>query len=200
MQQNQKGYESIVVWNPFVMETLKKRKDSKVLFDSTSIPGEIVDMVVISKKAYKKDGGDRFASAVIDAFYAVNERIKNPDTKNDTLIALGEKFSHLNLKAMKKIVEQTKFYKTPEDGIALYNDPIFQKVMKKVVTFCVDHEVIGRIPSIDYNDDKGKFDLVFTKEPMERVLELQKEVQIDNKKEVKTDEVVEEVPETIKGK
>ena len=43
MQQKQEGYEAIVVWNPFVMETLNKRDDVHVLADSTAIPGEIVD-------------------------------------------------------------------------------------------------------------------------------------------------------------
>ena len=49
MQQKQDGFDAIVVWNPFVLETLHRRKDTRVLFDSTAIPGEIVDMVVISQ-------------------------------------------------------------------------------------------------------------------------------------------------------
>jgi ABC-type nitrate/sulfonate/bicarbonate transport system substrate-binding protein len=33
-QQKQSEIEAIVVWNPFVLETLNKRKDAHVLFDS----------------------------------------------------------------------------------------------------------------------------------------------------------------------
>jgi NitT/TauT family transport system substrate-binding protein len=49
MQTKQENIQSIVVWNPFVLQTLRTRDGSKVLFDSTTIPGEIIDMVVMAK-------------------------------------------------------------------------------------------------------------------------------------------------------
>ena len=48
MQQKQATHEASVVWNPFVMETLSKRKDVRVLFDSTKIPNEIIDSMVVA--------------------------------------------------------------------------------------------------------------------------------------------------------
>ena len=77
-------------------------KDTKVLFDSTSIPGEIIDMVVVAKSSLAKPGGKKFAYAVADTFYALNRRLNAPDTRDDTLIALGEKFSNLDLQSMRK--------------------------------------------------------------------------------------------------
>src|SRR5688572_12110840 len=119
MQQKQKDFNAIVVWNPFVLETLNKRKDTRVLFDSTTLPNEIIDMVVVAQSSLDKPGGKEFAAAIIDTFYAVNARIADPATRDDTLVALGEKFSHLDLKSMKKVVEQTKFYSTPDQAIAI---------------------------------------------------------------------------------
>ena len=89
MQQRQRGYDAIVVWNPFVLETLNKRKDTRVLFDSTTIPGEIIDMVVVAQETLDQPGGPAFACAVIDAFYGVCRRMAALDTRDDTLIALG---------------------------------------------------------------------------------------------------------------
>jgi len=106
MQQKQPDFDAIVVWNPFVLDTLNKRKDVKVLFDSTSIPGEIVDMVVIAKSSLEKEGGREFALAVLDTYYQLNKRLAAPDTRDDTLIALGAKFSNLDLQAMRKVVQQ----------------------------------------------------------------------------------------------
>ena len=51
------------------MQTLRDRKESKVLFDSSSIKEEIIDMVVVAQDSLKKPGGQRFVYALMDAFY-----------------------------------------------------------------------------------------------------------------------------------
>ena len=152
MQQGQKGYRAIIVWNPFVLETLNKRKDARVLFDSTAIPGEIIDMVIMAQTSLDKPGGDRFAAAVIETFYKINEMLADPDPElaNDTLIAIGEKFSHLGLKDMRKVMRQTLFYKTPADGKNLFIGEKLPQIMETVVGFCVSHDIVGRRPTIAY--------------------------------------------------
>ncbi len=166
MQQKNDGYEAIVVWNPFVMETLAKRDDVHVLADSTSIPGEIVDMVIMSEASLAKPGGDAFAHAVIDAFYQVSAKIEDPKTRDDTLVALGEKFSHLDAEAMKTVVKQTAFYKTADDGIKLFEGEDLKKVMKTVVAFETSHGMLDAEPKIAYGSEKGaqlRFDASYMK-------------------------------------
>lgn len=148
MQQGHDGYDAIVVWNPFVMETLSKRPEVRVLADSTKIPGEIIDSVSMANSSLAKPGGAAFAHAVIDTFYQVNARMNDPKTRDDTLVALGEKFSNLKLEAMKKVVTQTKFYGTPDAGSAVMTDGKLSGVMDKVVKFCVDHEIVGKAPIV----------------------------------------------------
>jgi len=150
MQQKQKEIEAIVVWNPFLLETLNKRSDVKVLFDSTKIPNEIIDSVVVAQASLDKPGGKDFACAIIETYYEVNKRLAAPATRDDTLIALGEKFSHLNLDSMKKVVQQTKFYSTPKDGLAVLTGKELPTIMKKVVDFCVSHEITPSAPKVGY--------------------------------------------------
>jgi NitT/TauT family transport system substrate-binding protein len=150
MQQKQKEIEAIVVWNPFVLETLNKRSDVKVLFDSTTIPNEIIDCVVVAQASLDKAGGKDFACAVIDTYYAVNQRLADPKTGDETLVALGEKFSHLNLASMRKVVQQTKFYSTPKAGLEVLTGQDLQGIMKKVVDFCVSHEITPSAPKVGY--------------------------------------------------
>ncbi|MFH1038173.1 MAG: hypothetical protein V1789_05830 [PVC group bacterium] len=165
MQQKQDGFNAIVVWNPFVLETLNKRKDAKVLFDSTTIPGEIIDMVVVPQEVLDTPGGKAFAAAIIDTFYALNRRIADPKTRDDTLIALGEKFSHLDLPSMKKVVEQTRFYSTPDQGLTVLTGQGTKEIMKKVVTFCVDHEIVPQAPAVGYGDKKSAPQAAFRFDP-----------------------------------
>ncbi len=150
MQQKQRGYDAIMVWNPFVLETLNKRKDVRVLFDSTRIPNEIIDTVTVAQSALDRVGGKDFACAIIDTFYAVNDRLADAATRDDTLIALGEKFSHLDLASMKKVVEQTKFYATPRAGLAVMEGTELKEIMERVVKFCVDHDITASAPRIGY--------------------------------------------------
>ena len=169
MQQKQRGINAIVVWNPFVMETLNRRKDVRVLFDSTKIPNEIIDSVCIAESSLKKPGGKEFACAVIDAFYEVNKRIANPSTREDALVALGEKFSHLDAKAMETVVKQTKFYSTPDEGIALLTGDELPKIMTKVVKFCVDHEITDRTPKLGFGSNAAGANLKFDPSYIEMV-------------------------------
>lgn len=153
MQTKQDNVQSIVVWNPFVIQTKAALgNDAIVLFDSTEIPEEIVDMVVVGEDSLKKPGGDAFAMCVIDAFYEVNRMLADTAKGDETLLMLGkEGFSEMSLADMKTIVEQTKFYKTPDEGIGIFSREDFQKtLMPRVVDFCASHGLIETKPTIDY--------------------------------------------------
>nr|AUN37489.1 urea carboxylase-related ABC transporter periplasmic substrate-binding protein [uncultured bacterium] len=149
-QQKQAEIEAIIVWNPFVMETLNKRKDAHVLFDSTKLPNEIIDSVVVAQSTLDKPGGKDFACAVIDTYYAINKRIADPATRDDTLVALGEKFSHLDLAAMKRVVQQTKFYSTPSEAVSLLTGTEIKSLTAKVTDFCVKQEITASAPKVGY--------------------------------------------------
>jgi ABC-type nitrate/sulfonate/bicarbonate transport system substrate-binding protein len=155
MQASQPEFTSIMVWNPFVMQTLRTRKEAKVLFDSAKIPEEIIDMVVVGKESLNKPGGKRFAFAILDAYYAVNKMIADEKTRDKTLVGLED---------MKTVVQQTKFYDTPEKALALFEGDTFRsKTMPMVADFCVKHEMCESLPSFGFGED-GKqlnFDLQF---------------------------------------
>ena len=155
MQQKKNDQKAIVVWNPFVLQTLNQRKDVKVLFDSTQIKGEIIDMVVMSEDSLKRPGADNAAKAICEAFYQINKRIEHPSTQDDTLIALGEKFSSLTLQNMRQVVRQTVFYKTPSDGTTLFTSADLPQTMQKVVNTCAKLEFLPKdqIPVIGFGNN-----------------------------------------------
>ena len=161
MQLKDPSTHAIMVWNPFVLQTLKERSDAEVLFDSSTIPGEIIDMVVVSKEALHRPGGEKFAHAVIEAFYAVNDAIADPGTGDETLVAIGEKFSNLGLEDMKKVVKQTEFYKNPGEALELFSGDMLPAVMKKVVAFCVKYSVVEYQPNVAYGAQTSEAHLVF---------------------------------------
>lgn len=159
-QTNQPNIESIIVWNPFVLQTLRTRTDSKTLFTSANIPEEIIDMVVVGKDSLAKEGGDRFANALVETYYSVNQDLINAETKDKTLVALGAKFSSLGLEDMKLVCEQTRFYATADQAITLFNGDKFRKeTMPSVVSFCVSHGIVDAKPVVGFDDSNAQFNI-----------------------------------------
>lgn len=166
MQTGQPDVKSIMVWNPFVLQTLRTRDGAKRLFDSGAIPEEIIDMVVIGKDALAKPGGDKFACAVIDTYYRVNALLADKKEGDETLVAIGRKFSSLGLEDMKQVVKETRFYKSPDEALGLYERKEFQeKTMPMVVDFCVSHGICEKKPSVGFGkpDAQLNFDTTYIK-------------------------------------
>lgn len=159
----QEGYNAIVVWNPFVLETRKQRPDAKVLFDSSAIPNEIIDMVVMAETSLNKEGGDRAARAIAETFYEVCKKMESDSEGDQTLKALGEKFSSLDVEAMRTVVKQTDFYETPQLGAELFESEELKQTMGKVAGFCREYGIISGEPTIGYSR-QGDQQLKFTAE------------------------------------
>lgn len=141
MQQRAPTHQAIMVWNPFVLQTLSDRSDVRVLFDSSEIPGEIVDMVVVGRDVLKRPGGSRFIKAVMATFYQVNRELEG-ERGDEVLVALGKKFSNLDLQQMRQVVKQTMFYTTPDHARSLLSSEEFREIMRTVEKFCVDHQLV----------------------------------------------------------
>jgi ABC-type taurine transport system substrate-binding protein len=150
MQTKTKNIDAIMVWNPFVLQTLNSRKDAKVLFDSSKIPEEIIDMVVVGDDVLQKPGGKEFACCVADCYYEFNKMLEDPAKRKGLLEDLGKKFSSLNADDMAKCCEQTRFYKTPDAALALFSGDKFKKTMKIVVDNYLRRKVIKEAPTLGF--------------------------------------------------
>jgi len=162
---------SIMVWNPFVMQSVRSRNDAHVLFSSESIPEEIIDMVVVGKDSLGKKGGSDFAKAVVETFYAMNQRMNDEKTRDATLVGIGARFAKLELEDMKTVVTQTKFYSDPKDAVRLFTEEKFQKeTMPLVSKFCVKYGLTPAPVELSFGTGKGvmDFDTTFVKEYLEQ--------------------------------
>lgn len=115
-----------VLWNPFTQNALQSRPDLTRLCDSTAIPGEIVDMVMVGADALRRPGGPAFAMAVNEAYYTATARLADPATHAATIESLGRKFSDLAGPQMEPFVVETKIYGTPGQGLAVFDGAQFR--------------------------------------------------------------------------
>jgi ABC-type nitrate/sulfonate/bicarbonate transport system substrate-binding protein len=157
MQTGQPNVNSIMVWHPFVLQTLRTRKDSKVLFDSASIPEEVIDSIVVGKDVLSRPKGKEFAQALIETYFEVCKMMEDPKTTDETYVALGAKFSNLNAADMRIVCQQTRFYNTPEKGLALMRSQKFRNETTPMVTeFCLRRKMIDNKPTIGFNDPSAQ--------------------------------------------
>jgi hypothetical protein len=130
--------------------------------------------VVVGEDALNRPGGKAFAACIVEAFYEVNRMLASTTKGDDTLIALGSKFGGLELDDMKVIVEQTKFYKTADEGLTLFNKPEFQStLMPRVIDFCATHGIIDEKPAVSFGSSSAalRFDTSFMEQHAARMEE-----------------------------
>jgi len=142
MAAKQKDHPAIMVWNPFVLTVERKNEDARRFFDSSTIPEEIIDMVVMGQDSLDKPKGKEAACCIIECFYEFNKRLADKKERDGLLKKLGEKFSNLGVKDMERCVTETRFYATPEAGLAFFQGDKLKDTMKKVGKFCKDKEMI----------------------------------------------------------
>lgn len=175
LQTGSNDVKAICVWNPFAMQTLRTAKNSTDVINSSLIAGEIIDQIVIGNDSLAKPGGENFACCLIDIQYTVNQNLWSSDQKvqDATRTALKEDFApDLSLADMAIILDETKFYRTAQDGIGLYSSEVFQKTtMPVVVKTCQYIGVLDKDqqPTIGFEDPKSQ--LNFTCKFMQKVLE-----------------------------
>lgn len=147
--------KNVCIWNPFAMTVLKSAQNAKEVTSSAAIPERIIDMVVIGNDSLQKPGGDKFAELLCAVYYEVAEITGDPATaKPEALKALAEDFAKdFTVEDMKKVVTDTRFYKTPAEGVALFSGEQFPKTMEGVVETCKKIGVLeSKVPTIGYGD------------------------------------------------
>jgi hypothetical protein len=161
------------LWNPFTLQTLRKKKDAKIIFDSTVIRGEIVDMVAIDNTTLAKPGGDAAAKCICDTYYSVCDNLKQPGATGDnTYVALGDQFSSLGLEDMKLCADMaskpdetkkitTRFYDTPEIGSRVFASQHMKPIMEHVLRWAKTRQIIREDPTISYAEDVTQAALKF---------------------------------------
>src|SRR5262245_54477443 len=121
---------AIMVWNPMVIQTLKARADARVLFDSSEIPEEVIDLVVVGQDSLDRPGGKEFAGCILETFYELNKMLAEKGREEKLLAAMGQKFAQFSPADMKQALKQSPMYPTPDEGVKLFTGPKLAGTMK----------------------------------------------------------------------
>ncbi|WP_171060799.1 putative urea ABC transporter substrate-binding protein [Poseidonocella sp. HB161398] len=137
---------AVVTWNPLVSEILGANPDAANIFDSSMIPGEILDLMVVNT-ATLADNPD-FGKALAGAWYEVMGLMAAGDEA--ALGAMAEA-SGTDLEGYKAQLAATRMFYDPAEAVAQAESPELPATMTSVADFLFDKGILGvGAPSADF--------------------------------------------------
>jgi len=136
------GKPVVVTWKPMVSQ-IAKAKDVKVVFNSSQIPGEILDLLVTRTDILNRpDGsGQKFAKAMTGAWYEVMSQMSG--TGSDKVLTGIAEASQDTLASYKEQLSTTQMFYTPQSAVQIMSSPNLRKTMDLVRQFCFTHGLLG---------------------------------------------------------
>jgi NitT/TauT family transport system substrate-binding protein len=134
----------VVTWKPLVSQIVKA-KDVKVIFSSSQIPGEILDLMVVRTDILNRlDGsGQKFAKALAGAWYEVMSQMTAKGGAADKVLTSIAEASQDSLTSYKEQLATTHMFYTPQSGAEMAASADLKKIMDLVRQFCFTHGLLG---------------------------------------------------------
>jgi NitT/TauT family transport system substrate-binding protein len=131
---------SVVAWKPQLAAILATPNSSEV-FDSSRIPGEILDLMVANTATLKAN--PKLGKALIGAWYETLTLMSGTDPKAAAALAAMAKASGTDLAGYKGQLATTKLFATPTEAESFTVSPNIVKSMDLVRTFSFAHGLLG---------------------------------------------------------
>ena len=137
--------KAVVTWNPLV-SSIMEDPDANMLFDSSDIPGEIIDLLVVNTETL--EANPDFGKALVGAWYEVMELMAAGDEA--ALTAMAEA-SGTDLEGYKAQLASTQMFYTPAEAVAFTSGSDLPATMQNVAQFLFDNGILGEgAPSPDF--------------------------------------------------
>ena len=127
-----------VTWNP-PLQQARNAKGATLVFDSSKIPGEIIDLMVV-----RTNTPDSLKKALAGAWYETMAVMTANDKATEDALAFMAKNSGATVPEFKAQLSTTAmFYKAP-DAVAFTTSPQLKKTMEYVRTFSYEKKLFGQ--------------------------------------------------------
>ncbi|MDE1172219.1 MAG: putative urea ABC transporter substrate-binding protein [Parvibaculaceae bacterium] len=130
---------AVVTWNPMVADILTG-KEAHDVFDSSKIPGEIMDIAVVNTDVLK-DNPD-FAKALTGAWYETLGIMESKTAEGKEAREAMAKASGTDLAGFEGQLKTTKLFTTPKEGVTFTQGDL-ATIMNRVRDFLFAHSLLG---------------------------------------------------------
>ena len=128
---------AVVTWKPIV-STILESPDAKKVFDSSQIPGEIIDLMVANTEVVKDN--PKFGKALAGIWYDTMAALeKDPAAKEAMAKASGT-----DAKGFDEQLATTKLFAAPKDAVAFTTGADVKTTTERVSKFLFDKALLGK--------------------------------------------------------
>ncbi len=140
--------EAVVTWNPLVSTILETPGVSKI-FDSSDIPGEIIDMMVVNTETLAANPA--FGKALVGAWYETMALIASDTPEGIAARTAMAEASGTDLAGYDAQLATTKMFYTPAEAVSFTTSADLPTTMIYVAEFLFDKGILGEgAPSADF--------------------------------------------------
>ena len=132
--------KAVVTWNPLLAEIEATPNVTKV-FDSSQIPGEIIDLMVVNSATLQDNPA--FGKALTGAWYEIMATMSADTAAGKAAREHMAKASGTDLAGYEAQLAVTKMFYSAKDAVAFANSPKLPATMSKVASFSFSHGLLG---------------------------------------------------------
>ncbi|HEV8060341.1 MAG TPA: putative urea ABC transporter substrate-binding protein [Gemmataceae bacterium] len=136
-----KDVTAVVTWNPMVAEILGSTDANKV-FDSSQIPGEIMDLMVVNTAILKDN--PNFAKALVGIWYETMAKMNAGGAEGTAAKESMAKASGTDLAGFDAQLATTKLFDKAPDAVAFNKSAAVGATMDHIRKFLFDKALLGK--------------------------------------------------------
>ncbi len=170
-----KSQKAVVTWNPLVMQILQEPGIGKI-YDSSQIPGEILDMMVARTEVLNKN--PELGKALAGAWYEVMGIMSQRGATADESMSIMAESAGCSLTEYKMQLKTTAMFYKPQQAVDYTRSDEIKQKMNYVRNFCFAHGLLGenarsvdevgiKYPDGTIQGDQGNIQMIFDASFME---------------------------------
>jgi NitT/TauT family transport system substrate-binding protein len=132
---------SVVTWNPQLSE-IKGMPNSTLVFDSSKIPGEIIDLMVVKTQTLRDNPA--LGMALVGAWYETIKLMAKEDAAGKAARQAMAKASGTGLGGFNDQLKTTRMFYDPAEAVAFTRSPSLVRTMDYVRKFSFAHRLLGK--------------------------------------------------------
>ena len=136
---------AVGTWNPYLMQVRNLPK-TKMIFDSSKIPGEIIDMLIV-----RTDASDTLKKALTGAWFETMQIMGGAGKEAKEAKKFMANTAGCVESEFESQLKTTAIFYTPAEAVEFTKSQKLRETMEYVRTFCFDHGLYGKgIKNKDY--------------------------------------------------
>ena len=134
------GVTAVATWNPLLSEITRMPNSHKV-FDSSKIPGEIIDLMIVNTETL--NANPNFGKALTGAWYEIMATMSADDDAGKAARTFMGQASGTDLDGYEAQLASTRMFYQPAAAVECVNSAALKDTMQKVADFSFDHGLLG---------------------------------------------------------